>query len=202
VLQEQTFERLGSGQTKQVNVRVISATNKILEDEIDAGHFRQDLLYRLNVIRLDLPPLRERREDILLLTRFFMLRYSAKMNKKIHKIHIRAEEKLLSYNWPGNIRELENIVERAIIMADEEIEAEHIYLPADRHKELSAKVDFVIPDEGVSLDFIEKKMIIQALERCSWIQKDAATLLKLSPRSLNYKISKHNISHISWKKNI
>ena len=201
VLQEQTFERLGSSRTKQVNVRVISATNKILEDEIAEGRFRQDLLYRLNVIRLDLPPLRERREDILQLTRFFMLRYSTKMNKKIHKIHIRAEEKLLSYNWPGNIRELENIVERAIIMADEEIESEHIYLPSDRQKESIRQGDFAIPEEGVSLEDIEKQVILQALNRSNWIQKNAACLLKLSPRSLNYKISKHDISHSGWKKN-
>lgn len=201
VLQEQTFERLGSGQTKQVNVRVITATNKILENEITAGNFRQDLLYRLNVIRLDLPPLRERSDDLLLLARFFMLRYSTKMNKKIHKIHRSAEEKLLAYKWPGNIRELENIIERAIIMAEGEITADDIYLPSDRISVNSLPVDLSIPNEGISLEYIEKKVILQALERCLWVQKDAAQLLKLSPRTLNYKISKHNISFDGWKKN-
>jgi DNA-binding NtrC family response regulator len=201
VLQEQTFERLGSGRTKQVSVRVISATNKILEDEISAGNFRQDLLYRLNVIRLDLPPLRDRKEDIILLTRFFMLRYSSKMNKKIHKIHIHAKDKLLSYDWPGNIRELENIVERAIIMADEEIGPEDIYLPDSRKTEILPQTDFLIPDKGISLDEVERQVILQALERSDWVQKDAADLLKITGRVLNYKISKHKISHPSWKKN-
>lgn len=201
VLQEQTFERLGSSRTKKVNVRVISATNKILEEEIATGNFRQDLLYRLNVIRLDLPPLRERREDILKLSRFFMFRYSTKMNKKVHKIDRKAEEKLLAYNWPGNIRELENIVERAIIMADHEINADDIYLPSDRKQERTPAIDFTIPEEGISLEQIEKKVILQALERCLWVQKDAALLLKISPRTLNYKISKHDIVYDGWKKN-
>jgi len=201
VLQEQTFERLGSSRTKQVNVRVISATNKILEEEIAAGNFRQDLLYRLNVIRLDLPPLRERVEDIMLLTRFFMLRYSTKMNKKIHKIHPQAKEKLLSHNWPGNIRELENIIERAIIMAEKEIKPKDIYLPADHKPGLHLASDFTIPDKGISLVDIEKLVILQALERSDWVQKDAAELLKVTKRALNYKISKYEISHRGWIKN-
>ena len=201
VLQEQTFERLGSSRTKQVNVRVISATNKILEDEISVGNFRKDLLYRLNVIRLDLPPLRERREDIILLTRFFMLRYSSKMNKKIHKIHPMAKEKLLSYSWPGNIRELENIVERAIIMADDEIRHEDIYLPVDHKYDKSSSMDIDIPDQGISLEEIEKKVILLSLERCDWVQKDAAKLLKTTNRVLNYKISRLGISHPGWIKN-
>lgn len=202
VLQEKTFERLGSGRTKQVNVRVISATNKILEDEISAGRFRQDLLYRLNVIRLDLPPLRERSEDIILMARFFMLRFSSKMNKKIHKIHQGAQKKLLSYHWPGNVRELENIIERAMIMADEEIKPDDIYLPDDQKRvESSGESDFLIPEDGISLDEIEKQVIIQALERSDWVQKKAADLLKTTRRVLNYKISKHKITHPGWTKN-
>lgn len=201
VLQEQTFERLGSSRTKQINVRVISATNKNLEDEISAKKFRKDLLYRLNVIRLDLPPLRERQEDIILLAKFFMHRYSSRMNKRIHKIHPQATDKLLAYNWPGNIRELENIIERAIIMADKEIKSEDLYLPKDHKAESYSKSNFTIPDEGISMNEIEKHVILQALERCDWVQKDAADLLKVTRRVLNYKISRHKISHPGWIKN-
>jgi DNA-binding NtrC family response regulator len=201
VLQEQTFERLGSSRTKQVNVRIISATNKIIEEEISAGRFRQDLLYRLNVIRLDLPPLRDRIDDIIPMAKFFMLRYSSRMNRKIHKIHPLAKKKLQAYSWPGNIRELENIIERAIIMAEQEIKPQDIYLPGDYKNVTGSQGEFQIPDEGISLDEIEKQVILQALERVNWVQKEAAALLKISGRVLNYKISKHKISHSSWPKN-
>jgi DNA-binding NtrC family response regulator len=184
-----------------VNVRIISATNKIIEEEISAGRFRQDLLYRLNVIRLDLPPLRDRIDDIIPMAKFFMLRYSSRMNRKIHKIHPLAKKKLQAYSWPGNIRELENIIERAIIMAEQEIKPQDIYLPGDYKNVTGSQGEFQIPDEGISLDEIEKQVILQALERVNWVQKEAAALLKISGRVLNYKISKHKISHSSWPKN-
>ncbi|MBB6480332.1 sigma 54-interacting transcriptional regulator [Spirochaeta isovalerica] len=200
VLQEQTFERLGSSRTIEVNVRVISATNKNLEEEIGLGTFREDLLYRLNVIRIDLPPLRERQADILMLAHFFMLRYSKKINRKIYRMCRSAEDKLLGYKWPGNIRELENVMERAVLMADDEITCEDIYLPTDRNLNPSSPA---LSPEGVnlSLEEMEKQLILKALEQSGWVQKKAAELLKISSRSLNYKISKYAIAHSGWQKN-
>ncbi|MBN2658916.1 MAG: sigma-54-dependent Fis family transcriptional regulator [Spirochaetales bacterium] len=201
VLQEQTFERLGSSRTIQVNVRIISATNKNLEEEITRGNFRDDLLYRLNVIRIDLPPLRERQSDILTLARFFMLRYSKKINRKIFRMSRAAEDKLLGYKWPGNIRELENVMERAVLMAESEINCDDIYLPSDRNQS-SAPVPPLSAAVGtLSLEEMEKQIILQALEQCGWIQKKAAERLRISSRSLNYKISKYTIAHSSWQKN-
>jgi len=200
VLQEQTFERLGSSRTIQVNVRVISATNKNLEEEIATGNFREDLLYRLNVIRIDLPPLRQRQADIITLAHFFMLRYSKKINKKIYRMSRTAEDKLLGYNWPGNIRELENVMERAILMAEDEIRCDDIYLPSDRSAGPTGET-LPFQEEGLSLEELEKKYILQALEKSGWIQKSAAELLKISSRSLNYKISKYGIAHSGWQKN-
>jgi len=200
VLQEQTFERLGSSRTIQVNVRVISATNKNLEEEIAQGNFREDLLYRLNVIRIDLPPLRQRQADIITLAHFFMLRYTKKINKKIYRMSRSAEDKLQGYNWPGNIRELENVMERAVLMAEEEIRCNDIYLPSDRSNSAVRKTPSFV-EEGLSLEELEKKYIVQALEKSGWIQKNAADLLKISSRSLNYKISKHGIAHSGWQKN-
>jgi two-component system, NtrC family, response regulator HydG len=117
VLQEREFEPLGSNQTIKVDTRVIAATNKKLEDEIKKGRFREDLYYRINVVTIEVPPLRERHEDLALLADFFLKRYAEKNRRMINGFTPRAMDLLMRYNWSGNVRELENIVERAIIMA-------------------------------------------------------------------------------------
>lgn len=203
VLQERELARLGSSRTLRVDVRFIAATNKNLEEMIEECEFRKDLYYRLNVVTINLPPLRDRRRDILPLAHYFLLKYSGDINKNILDFEPKAAELLMDYDWPGNIRELQNCIERAVIMAEGEwISRSDLSLPSGRSEE-EESMNFAngFPPGGISLDEVEKNLIFKALECSNWVQKDAAALLQLSPRSLNYKIQKHNITHESWKTN-
>jgi transcriptional regulator with GAF, ATPase, and Fis domain len=188
VLQEKEFERVGGTQPIRVDVRFITATNKNLPEMIKTGAFREDLFYRLNVFSLRLPPLRERREDIPFLIEHFL----EKSGKDLTVSH-RAMQLILGYGWPGNIRELQNVIERAAVFADKTIEAAH--LPAALTAELSS-FDGGSEHAG-SLDEklagIEKGMIIEAITRAGGIQTRAAQLLGINPRSLWHRIKKLNI---------
>ena len=202
VLQEKEFERVGSNRSVKVDVRIISATNKNLEQMVEDKTFRDDLYYRLKVVTIKLPPLRERREDILPLATFFLRKYSGDINKDIRNFQPNALQTLMDYHWPGNIRELENAIERAIIMAEgNSIEREDLNLPVTRAEGDMNANELTIPPQGIYLEVVEKNLIIKALESSDWVQKRAAQLLHLTPRSLNYKINKHGITHSSWKKN-
>ncbi len=201
VLQEKEFQRVGGNKTIKVDVRIISATNKDLIHEIQEKRFRTDLYYRLNVVTITLPPLRARRGDILLLTYFFLKRLTGDLKKKISEIHPLAIKQLTEYSWPGNIRELENTIERAILLADD-----GIIRPEDLH--LPYQTDFVqwdynairIPLKGIKLEEVERRLVLQSLKMCDWVQKDAAKLLGVSQRVLNYKIKRFGITHPRWKK--
>jgi two-component system response regulator HydG len=192
VLQEQEFERLGSsGKSIRVDVRVVAATNKDLRVEVKEGRFRQDLFFRLNVVNLRIPSLRERREDILPLARFFLNQYSVDFKKKVTGFSPEAIEKMRSYQWPGNVRELQNAIERAVLLCDgEAIESYNLTMDA--------------PPEGMdgfsrgtlNLEELERETITRALQATRGVQKDAAHLLGVSPRVLNYKIQ---ILNIDWK---
>lgn len=203
VLQEKEFERIGSNQTIKTDVRIISATNKDLKECIKIGRFREDLYYRLNVITIRLPPLRERTGDILRLADFFLRKYAGEMNKKIEGLHPLAVRLLTEYGWPGNIRELENTVERAVIMAESSLISPEELNIGDVKENVSSDnpMSIKIPPGGISLEEVEKTLVLQALERSQWIQKDAAGLLKISTRVLNYKIQKFKITHPRWKSN-
>jgi DNA-binding NtrC family response regulator len=200
VIQEKEFERIGGGKTIKTDVRIISATNKDLPEEIAAGKFRQDLYYRLNVISIRIPPLRDRSEDVVPLAKYFVKKFSADLKKKVKNIHPLAVELLKEHSFPGNVRELQNIIERAVLMSeDDEITVEDLDLTfKSKNKGENANIITISPD-GFDLHEIEKGYIIQALKICGWVQKEAAKLLNISPRSLNYKIKKHGISHQSWK---
>ena len=195
VLQEKEFERVGGTQSIRVDVRFITATNKNLPEMIKTGAFREDLFYRLNVFSLHLPPLRERREDIPFLIEHFL----EKSGKDLTVSH-RAMQLILGYGWPGNIRELQNVIERAAVFADKTIEAAH--LPAALTAELSS-VDGGSEHAG-SLDEklagIEKGMIIEAITRAGGIQARAAQLLGINPRSLWHRIKKYRIDVATLKK--
>jgi two-component system response regulator HydG len=192
VLQEHEFERLGSsGKSIRVDVRVVAATNKDLRVEVKEGRFRQDLFFRLNVVNLRVPSLKERREDILPLARFFLNQYSVDFKKKVTGLSPEAIEKMRSYLWPGNVRELQNAVERAVLLCDGEvIEPENLTMEAP-----SGEGEMTW-GETLNLEKMEREGIIRALQTARGVQKEAAMLLGVSPRVLNYKIQ---ILNIDWK---
>lgn len=194
VLENGTFRRIGGTTDIKVDVRIISATNKDLKDEIAAGRFREDLYYRLNVVPLNIPPLRERKEDIPLLIDHFL----NKTSPDPKNISIEAMKLLMDYSWKGNVRELENVIERTALLTDgEEI------TPADLPAELSGygKDMKSFPDlteEGIDIDNIigdlEKKYLLKALEKSRGVKTEAAKLLKLSFRSFRHRLHKYGIS--------
>jgi Nif-specific regulatory protein len=201
VLQEQEFERVGGAKTIKVNVRLIAATNRNLEDMISKNQFREDLFYRLNVIPLFLPPLRDRAEDLDLLVCSFLEKFS-----KLHKKElVFTKEALLlmhNYNWPGNIRELENTIERIVLMSESKIVDDELictFLPYLNRVEKSVESKRIEPinsDKILTQDDIfelERESIVKALKQCGGVQKDAAKILGLTARQLGYKIQKYEI---------
>jgi Nif-specific regulatory protein len=177
-----------------VNVRLVAATNRNLEQMVKDGTFREDLYYRLNVIPIDLPPLRERGEDIKLLVNFFLER-SMKNNKKRVVITDEAMDKLMQYPWPGNVRELENTIERIVLMGDEDgISAADmlLLLPALNNKTLIDEYK-TIPMENKTLEDIEKEAIEKALRDCKNNQTEAAKSLGITLRQIGYKIKMYGL---------
>jgi DNA-binding NtrC family response regulator len=203
VLQGKEFERLGSSKTIKVDVRVVSATNKDLGRGRRTGQFREDLYYRLNVLTIQIPPLRERGNDILLLAQYFLRKISGDLKKKIKSIHPQALRMLSAYHWPGNIRELENTIERAVIMTEGDvITREDLNLPFKMESEKWDSNSIEIPPSGINLEEVERELILKALKMKGWVQKDAAELVGISRRVLNYKIKRFGITHPKWKRNI
>ena len=191
VLQEHEFERLGGTRTIKVDVRLITATNRDLTAMVESGAFREDLYYRLNVVAIEMPPLRERKEDVAALAGFFIKRFSGELKKKITALEPDALKLLVRYHWPGNIRELENAIERAILLADgTRITADDLRLGDGGALGSPREIASIIrmPPKGIPLDDIERLALIEALKVSNWVQKDAAELLAISPRVMNYKI--------------
>jgi two-component system response regulator HydG len=188
VLQEREFEPIGSTQTIKVDTRVIAATNKNLEEEIKEGRFREDLYYRLNVVNLEVPPLRERREDISLLADFFLKRYAEKNKRLIKGFTPRAMDLLMRYEWPGNVRELENVVERAVIMARGEMITPPEFPDILQELDPEVKATYVDLSPGRTLKDVEKDMIIRTLEETGGNRTHAAKILGISRRTLQLKL--------------
>jgi DNA-binding NtrC family response regulator len=191
VLQEHEFERLGGTRTIRVDVRMVAATNRDLAAMVAQGQFREDLYYRLNVVSIEMPPLRERKEDIAALAAFFIRRFSGELKKRIDGLEPEAQKLLLRYNWPGNIRELENAIERAMLLSDgAAITTDDLRLGeftmSQGGRESQSPVR--IPPSGIPLEELERCALIEALKMSNWVQKDAAELLSISPRVINYKI--------------
>jgi DNA-binding NtrC family response regulator len=191
VLQEHEFERLGGTRTLKVDVRLIAAANRSLPAMVAAGQFREDLYYRLNVVSVEMPPLRERKEDIEALAGHFVRKFSGELKKKIDGIAPDALKMLMRYHWPGNIRELQNALERAVLLTEDRL----ITTGDLRLGEVSAFSGdpdagrvVRVPPAGVALEEIERQALIESLKMCNWVQKDAAELLRVSPRVINYKI--------------
>jgi Nif-specific regulatory protein len=191
VLQEQEFERLGGVQPIKVSVRVVAATNKDLEAGMQAGTFREDLYYRLNVFSIFMPPLRDRKPDILHLADHFLEKYSAAAGKSVRRISTPALDLLVSYHWPGNVRELENCVERAVLLSTGGVVHAHDLPPTLQTAEVSGT------DPRTSLDFAvgayEKDLIVDGLKSARGNQAEAARLLQTTSRILGYKIKKYRI---------
>ncbi|MFB3896697.1 MAG: sigma-54-dependent transcriptional regulator [bacterium] len=198
VLQERQFERVGDTQTITVDVRVIAATNKNLEDALQQKEFREDLYYRLNVVSIYLPSLRERKEDIPALIDHFLTKFSANTPnqdaKKKPKLDSATLDLILQYHWPGNIRELENAIEHALVMGNGElILPEDLPIPIQSSQEqLAAKAETVL-DEGITLEDMERRLIRSALVKTQNNQSKAAKLLGITRRTLGYRMKKYNI---------
>jgi two-component system NtrC family response regulator len=190
VLQEKSIDKVGSTQDINVDVRVIAATNILLETAIEEGKFREDLFYRISVIPILLPPLRERKDDITLLVQHFMTKHGGNDCKMLPE----ALDILNRYDWPGNVRELENIIERAIVLKKED----NVISPEDipdhiKRKQSSSQMSLEIPDEGLKLEEVEKALIINAMNKAGQNQTRAAELLDISRQTLIYRMQKYDI---------
>ena len=211
VIESQEFERVGGTRLVRVDVRIIAATNRLLEEAIADGTFRDDLYYRLHVVTIDLPPLRERPSDIAPLAKFFLKKAIFEERKQVKDFTPEAMEFLQSYSWPGNVRELENTVARAVLLAEgENIVPEDLAIyhhpPLLIHETPTVTgqaepKEAARPGGSVDLRNLEREAIVRALEETAYVQSRAARLLGISRRSLNYKISKYGITHPSWRVN-
>jgi Nif-specific regulatory protein len=199
VLQEKRFQPLGSSRIINVNVRIIAATNRDLEQDITSDRFRADLFYRLNVFPIYLPPLRERGSDIILLADHFILKYSKEMRKSVKKISTAAIEVFLSHKWPGNVRELENCIERAVLLTKTDM-IECIHLPPSLH--VREKKEEKVEHSKLSsvVEAQERSLIIDTLEATSGNQTKAANILGTTKRIIQYKIGKLGIDPKLFRK--
>jgi Nif-specific regulatory protein len=191
VIQEREFERLGGTDTLKVNVRLITATNKHIEEEIAGGRFREDLFYRLNVFTIFLPPLRERKSDILLLAEHFLAKYEREHGKQIKRISTPAIDMLASYHFPGNVRELENVIERAVLVCDEQVIHGHHLPPTLQTAEVSGTVTQI--SLAAAIEAFERDLISDTLKSTRGNVARAAKMLDSTERILGYKIKKYQI---------
>jgi two-component system response regulator AtoC len=189
-LEERTFKRVGGLTDIRVDVRVIAATNRDLQQEVKAGRFREDLFYRLQVMPITLPSLRERRGDVALLAGFFIERFNKEFRKRVKGLSPAATDVLERYGWPGNVRELRNAIERAMLLADGEC------LQPDDFTTLTRTVSaaFLLPPEGVNLEDVERQLVVQALDRAGGNQTRAAQLLGMHRDQVRYRIEKFGLS--------
>jgi len=191
-LEDKTFKRVGGVADIRVDVRVVAATNRQLEDEVKKGRFREDLYYRLNVLPIVLPPLRSRADDIPALVHHFVDAYNTEFRKRVRGVNPEAMSVLRSYGWPGNIRELRNAVERAMLLADgEQLTADHFPVATGGGTRLTEGVE--LPASGIDLEQLERSLVVQALERSGWNQTRAATLLGLNRDQIRYRIDKFKL---------
>lgn len=188
VLQERAFERVGGNQTLKVDVRLISATNRDLAQMVADGSFREDLLYRLKVVTVELPPLRNRKRDIPVLAEGFLVRYARENEKKVQGISTEAMDTLMRYDYPGNVRELQNIIENAVVMARGEVITVRDLPLGGVAKEQTERGDDSLPSR---VEQLERSAIRQALEDAEGVQSKAANLLGITERNLRYKLKKY-----------
>jgi Nif-specific regulatory protein len=198
VLQEREFERVGSNRTLKTNARILAATNRDLEKCVDKGTFRQDLYYRINVFPIFLPPLRVRKDDILLLADFFVEKYSQKMGKDVRRISTPAINMMVSYHWPGNVRELENCIERAVLLSSDGVIHGHHLPPTLQTSDASGTVGTGSLKERTNL--LERDLVIDALKRCDGNLAAVARNLKTTARIMRYKVKELGIDYKRYRK--
>jgi DNA-binding NtrC family response regulator len=193
VLEEKSFRRVGGLQDIKVNVRVIAATNRNLEEEVKAGRFRQDLFYRLNVLPITLPPLRQHPEDVRPLLAFYIDSFNREFRKNVKGASAAAMKQLQAYPWPGNIRELRNAVERAMLLTNGDW-LEPGDFPLVTTTAAASDAGFQLPANGVNLESLERSLVLQALERCGGNQTRAAALLGMNRDQIRYRIEKYGFA--------
>jgi Nif-specific regulatory protein len=197
VLQERSLERVGGTETIYVDVRIIAATNRNLEELISEGRFRSDLYYRLNVFPIIIPPLRERKSDIPLLVDFFLDKYSSSSNKKIARVSTAALDMMMGYSWPGNVRELENVIERAVILSDDG--SVHSYHLPPSIQSVRPQAAGRIDSLDRRLNSIENKIIVEALKNASGNISKAAQELGITERVLSLRLKKFSINYRDFR---
>jgi Nif-specific regulatory protein len=197
VLQERSFERVGGGETVKVDVRILAATNQDLDRLIQQGEFRTDLYYRLNVFPISVPPLRQRRTDILLLADHFAEKFAKKMKKNIRRISTPVIDMLMSYHWPGNVRELENVIERAVILSNDGV-IHGFHLPPTLQ---TAEASGTSPRGKMFaiLAAVEREMIAEALKASKGNAAEAARALGVTERTMGLRLREHKISPARFK---
>ncbi len=193
-IQEKEIRRVGGKINISLDVRIISATNKELEQEIKKGAFREDLFYRLNVIRINLPPLRERGSDIVALVNYFVAKYSKNSGITIEGVSKPALKLLMNYLWPGNVRQLESVIERSVLMAEGTV-IQPDDLPTEIRSvgEQAGVLPFELPPDGINFEEMEKALILKAMERSDWVIGKAANMLGLTYKTVQYRLDKHGI---------
>jgi len=201
VIQDREFTRVGGTEPIRVDVRIVSATNKNIDEAVQTGEFREDLFYRLNVIHLKLPNLRERKDDIPLLARHFLRRFSKELETNIRHITPEAMKRLMNYDYPGNVRELQNIIERAVALESSDVlTTQNLSSYMDERRDLTCgEILLEIPKDGIDLEQVvedlEKTLILKALEKTKGIKKRAAELLHINFRSMRYRLEKYGLNH-------
>lgn len=196
VLEEKCFERLGGNQTIRTDIRIIAATHRDLEAAVQAGTFREDLYYRINVLRVHLPPLRERPECIEPLANYLLEKNSRELKRNFRGFVPQVVDLFKRHSWPGNVRELSNVIERAVLLEESDlVTMENVSLSGFLQKEDCQ------PTLVKDLEASEKDLLLEALKMNDWVQKDAAVRLGVTARKLNYMIKKHGITHARWRKN-
>ena len=194
LIEQKTFRRMGGVKDIHVDVRIITATNKDLRKLIAEGRFREDLFYRINIIALRIPALRERREDILPLVKHFVDKYNEDFHKTIREMSKEVEHFFMAYDWPGNVRELKNVIERAMILGEgDTLLLEHLPMEIVGGNQEQIMTGLRLPPEGISMDKLEEALVREALKMTGGNQTKAARLLGISRDSLRYRMQKFGI---------
>jgi DNA-binding NtrC family response regulator len=202
VLQDQEFHRLGGTRSLRTDARVVAATNKDLRRAIAAGEFREDLYFRVNVITIELPSLRERADDVDALAQHFLAEFAAELGRPRSGFSAAALARIRAHDWPGNVRELRNVIERAVLMGDGPgVEAGELAIGPSLAAQGRGSWRPQLPPAGLALDDAVQALVLEALERSGWVQKEAADWLRISRRKLNYMIQRMGITHATWRRN-
>lgn len=195
VIQEREIDKIGFTKPIPVNVRIIAATNRDLRKLIEDGQFREDLFYRLSVVTVELPPLRERRDDVPLLITYFLKKHCSRYDLPIPSFRDDAMELMTQYDWPGNVRELENVIERVVVLgASDAILAENLPAQVRQAKSRISSINLKLSDDGIDLEAVEKEILLQALEKNQWNQTQAARYLNISRKTLIYRMEKFSLA--------